>query len=72
MWVLWSREQHVRSCLSVQTNAVLMLLPADNLEEFGSEHYRRRTLYFTIGENDPLYKQCFMDADSPQAKRAKH
>lgn len=47
-------------------------LPADNLEENGSEHYRRRTLYFTIGENDPLYKQCFVDADPPQAKRQKH
>ena len=46
---------------------------ADNLETFGSDYYRRRTLYFTLGENDPLYKQCFVesDADKQQAKRLK-
>lgn len=49
---------------------------ADNLEAFGSDYYKRRTLYFTVGENDPLYRHCFgeqvVDADIPQAKRKKH
>lgn len=50
-------------------------MSADNLETFGSDYYKRRTLYFTVGENDPLYKQCFakqvVDADNPQVKRQK-
>ena len=53
-----------------------MHVSADNLEAFGSDYYLRRTLYFTVGENDPMYKHCFakqvVDADIPQAKRQKH
>lgn len=46
-------------------------LCADNIEVFGSDYYKRRTLHFTVGESDPLYKQCFADVGEPQAKRAK-
>ena len=64
----------VISCLSLDTD--LMHVSADNIEIFGSDYYKRRTLYFTVGENDPLYNQCFakqvVDADNPQAKRQKH
>ena len=62
------------SCLCLYNDPVHV--PADNLEVIGSDYYKRRTLYFTVGENDPLYKQCFarqvLDADNPQAKRQKH
>lgn len=44
---------------------------ADNIEAFGSDYYKRRTLHFTVGINDPLYKQCFVDGGEPQAKRQK-
>ena len=47
-------------------------LSADNIEVFGSDYYKRRTLHFTVGESDPLYKQCFVDVGDPQAKRQKH
>ncbi|KAL3145883.1 hypothetical protein ABBQ38_015253 [Trebouxia sp. C0009 RCD-2024] len=43
----------------------------DNIEVFGSDYYKRRTLHFTVGESDPLYKQCFANIDEPQAKRTK-
>ena len=73
MCELHSIEQPVLSCLCFWT--LTLHVSADNLEAFGSDYYKRRTLYFTVGENDPLYKQCFakqvVDADNPQVKRQK-
>ncbi|DBB15781.1 hypothetical protein WJX82_005294 [Trebouxia sp. C0006] len=36
----------------------------DNLESCSSDYYKLRTLHFTLGANDVLYKQCFADHEN--------
>ena len=70
LYVVRSPAKHtmcVGCCHGQEAADSLHCLPAENIAMTNGSYYSQRTLYFTLGQNDPLYKSCF--CQQAEAKR---